>query len=254
MFIISFVLSLSVSLFSQNTYGGHQENLIEDELRKDLKQMTLQNHIQKHSYKKARKYIMQVVHLEQDNVGFFVKDVYCNIEYRKKIGPSFMPSHTKINIEHTWPRSRMGENKKGPKYKQMEADLHHLYPTNSKANSVRGNHIFSSFKDFDYLDIFRAFELYNCSSSKKSYNDVAGKEAFEPPNEHKGNVARALFYIAVRYDLEISEHEEAFLREWNKFDPVDEAEMARNNAIELIQGNRNPFIDDAEHADFIENF
>ena len=48
--------------------------------------------------------------------------------------------------------------------------------------------------------------------------------------------------------------QEEYLRRWNHLDPVDEEEIARNNAIAKIQGNRNPFIDHPEYADVISNF
>lgn len=60
-------------------------------------------------------------------------------------------------------------------------------------------------------------------------------------NPIKGNVACALFYFAVRYETTISPEEEASLRRWHNDDPVDQEEMDRNNGIEKIQGNRNPF-------------
>ena len=83
---------------------------------------------------------------------------------------------------------------------------------------------------------------------------ATGEYGFEPPVEHKGNVARALFYFAVRYDMRIAAHEEFFLRQWNVIDPVDDEEIARNNEIERLQGNRNPFIDDAALVELIEDF
>jgi endonuclease I len=46
----------------------------------------------------------------------------------------------------------------------------------------------------------------------------------------------------------------AFLKKWNEQDPVDDAEMERNNAIEKLQGNRNPFIDYPELANDITRF
>jgi endonuclease I len=44
------------------------------------------------------------------------------------------------------------------------------------------------------------------------------------------------------------------LRQWNIIDPVDQAEINRNDKVEQIQGNRNPFIDDPELADLVRNF
>ena len=48
--------------------------------------------------------------------------------------------------------------------------------------------------------------------------------------------------------------QEAFLRKWNDEDPVDDAEMERNNQIEKLQGDRNPFIDFPNLVDEIKEF
>jgi endonuclease I len=77
---------------------------------------------------------------------------------------------------------------------------------------------------------------------------------FEPPETHKGNVARSLFYFSIRYGLRISPEEEAYLKMWNKQDPVDQEEMIRNNEIYKTQGSRNPFVDHPELADRIQDF
>lgn len=66
------------------------------------------------------------------------------------------------------------------------------------------------------------------------------RRAFEPRNEHKGNVARTLFYFAVRYDRPLRPWQEKALRGWNALDPPDADEVARTNNIELVDGTRNP--------------
>ena len=77
----------------------------------------------------------------------------------------------------------------------------------------------------------------------------------------KGDIARAMFYMAVRYEgdeintenLELSDTPNvknaefgklSSLLEWHVRDPVDDKELKRNDIIEEIQGNRNPFVDD----------
>ena len=52
----------------------------------------------------------------------------------------------------------------------------------------------------------------------------------------------------------MSKDQETFLRKWNEQDPVDDAEMARNDAIEKLQGDRNPFIDYPNLAQDISKF
>ena len=81
-----------------------------------------------------------------------------------------------------------------------------------------------------------------------------GDNFFEPPKEHKGNVARALFYFSVKYKIAINDKEEEFLKRWDDLDPIDDEERARNDEIANIQMSRNPFIDFPNLADQISNF
>ena len=205
-------------------------------LRDDLATQMRQEHSNSNiSYKVARTWLFGSLHITEDNI---VKDVYCNIEYGAKhgIGEMRIPNSAYLNCEHTWPRSKFNKNQS---YNQQLTDLHHLYPTQSRANSVRGHLIFSNLE---------SGEIRNCSDSKQSNN------AFEPPKQHKGNVARAMFYFAVHYNLNISKKEEKYLRQWNQEDPVDEFEMWRNEEIASIQGNRNIFIDNPELINRIQDF
>jgi len=217
-----------------------------NEFREEIKEMAEKNHQSVSSYSQARKEILQKVHLEKDSNGYFVKDVYCKIDYRTKVGPNTMPNSNYLNIEHTWPKSKFGVRKGTSKYNIMVSDLHHLYPSDSKANSTRSNHAFAQFKNGQPLS--------DCPFSKIDYDASSGKQGFEPPEDHKGNVARALFYMAVRYDLKISASEEFYLKQWNIMDPVDSEEIRRNNEIADIQGNRNPFVDDSELVELIQDF
>jgi deoxyribonuclease-1 len=60
--------------------------------------------------------------------------------------------------------------------------------------------------------------------------------------------------MAVRYDLRISDQEEFFLKQWNIIDPVDADEILRNEQIQAVQGNSNPFVNDPELVDLISDF
>lgn len=245
MMMSAVLMSLSLSSFSKVNYVTKTLN---DQYREELRDMAMQNHRPLTNYRNSRKLIMQKVHLKSDSKGYFVKDVYCNIKFRGSISPSDMPSANKINIEHTWPRSRFSSSKGSTKYKQELADLHHLYPTESRSNSVRGNHEFTQFKTGG------AAVGKNCISSKVGRSPQTGARSFEPPFEHKGDVARALFYMAVRYNERISSHEEFVLRQWHIMDPVDQKEIDRNDRVEQLQGNRNPFVDDQDLVNLIQNF
>ena len=70
-------------------------------------------------------------------------------------------------------------------------------------------------------------------------------------------MARIIFYLMVRYEesdnFEFTDIAESLdmLLIWNEIDPVSQLEINRNNAIENIQGNRNPFIDNEGYASMI---
>ena len=173
-------------------------------------------------YKGARKVLFGTLHLQQDKEGYYVKDVYCNKKVRSgksRIGPGQIPSHSVINCEHTWPQSKF--SRRFPKGLQ-KSDLHHLYPTDSFANSVRGNYNFDEVNGLSVSD--------DCTAS---HTEGHGGN-FEPPREHKGNVARALFYFSVRYNISIHHAQEELLRKWHEMDPVDTKERNRNDSLCFI--------------------
>ncbi len=197
-------------------------------------------------YDGARKVLFGRIHLKQNERGYYIQDVYCKKIFTSgnaKVGPGAIPAD-KINCEHTWPQSRFT----GSFDKEMQkSDIHHLYPTDKLANSVRGN--------FEFAEIsYDTGHLPDCSASKSGVSTTGGDNNFEPPQEHKGNVARALFYFSVRYKIAIKSDEEEVLRRWHQLDPVDDDELNRNNIINEVQGNRNPFIDFPELANYINNF
>jgi hypothetical protein len=201
-------------------------------------------------YSAARKEIMGDLYLGQNASGYFVKDVYCQKEFtdadfkHSKLGPGVTPEETVLNVEHTWPQSRFSSRFDT---NTQKSDLHHLFPADTKMNSIRGNMTFGEV-DHDISDV-------PCPQSRMgTVNGQGGTHRFEPPAVHKGNVARALFYFSVRYSIHIDPREEAFLRKWHREDPVDDADRARNEKIMKIQGNRNPFIDYPELVDSISDF
>ncbi|RIW38485.1 ribonuclease [Bacillus salacetis] len=153
------------------------------------------------------------------------------------------------NREHVWAKSHGGFGTS----KGAGTDLHHLRPTDTTVNSSRSN------LDFDN----------GGSPHKEAKGNFYDNDSWEPRDEVKGDVARMLFYMAVRYegdsgelDLELNDRVEngsnplhgksSVLIDWHLKDPVDENERRRNEIIfEKYQGNRNPFIDHPEWAQMI---
>lgn len=223
------------------------ENLLlaNDELKEQLRDQVKKNHIPAESYGEARSFLFGKLHLEHDNQGYFIEDVYCHLNFGSKIGVGNMkiPNSNILNTEHTWPQSKFVHHERSA----QKTDLHHLFPSQNKANSYRANMIFAEVEGNKGLG-------HNCETSKRGKAEGTNIDAFEPPENHKGNVARALFYFSIRYKAVIGQVEEAYLREWNELDPPNDAEKKRNDLIEDFQGNRNPFIDDPELANKISNF
>lgn len=192
------------------------------------------------SYRMAREYLYSISR-RSDREGYYIRDVYCN--KRVSFNTGTIPSPRKMNCEHTWPQSKFSKRFSTETQKN---DLHHLYPVDSKTNSSRSNHMFAEVVGWGAND--------GCYASKKGYAVGTHQTAFEPPNEHKGNVARAMFYFSKKYDMRIGSVQEDYLREWHESDPVDYTERKRNDLIEKYQGNRNQFIDDERLVDRVENF
>ncbi|MCB5259898.1 MAG: endonuclease [Candidatus Cloacimonetes bacterium] len=163
---------------------------------------------------------------------------------------------TQWNREHTWSKSHGDFGESRP----AGTDLHHMRPCDATVNSAKGN------KDFD-----EGGSLYVDASPYQGYSGNTGNYtttySWEPRDEEKGDVARMIMYMAVRYegtdtsyDLEIVDYsntapnnepyygELSTLLTWHEQDPPDEWELQRNERIAERQGNRNPFVDHPEFA------
>ncbi|MBR6021296.1 MAG: endonuclease, partial [Kiritimatiellae bacterium] len=146
---------------------------------------------------------------------------------------------TNATREHAWPVSHGARG-------AMKSDLHNLRVADRWMNEARGRRDFDDCRGRAW-----AMETNGCWMT---WN------AWEPPDESKGDLARAAMYMAVRYGegetgLELVDEEWtggrqlgrlSTLLEWNEIDPVDEAERRRNELICERQGNRNPFVDHPE--------
>jgi len=179
-------------------------------------------------YRKAREHIFSTI----DNRDGWVEGVYTGA----RVQTNRIPDPNVMNCEHSWPRSRLSG--------AATSDLHHLFPADSFANRTRSNIYFGDVVN----DV-----VWEKGGSKLGDN-IRKKRAFEVRPEQRGNTARAMFYVATMYDYEIPFWEEEPLRQWHVQDPVDDLERKRNDAIEKIQGNRNPFVDHPEYLEKITDF
>jgi len=168
------------------------------------------------------------------------RTLYCNQIFGSRKGRS-------INVEHVYPMAWAMKAEKcdnrdqcrrvSPRFNRMEADLHNLYPARMDINKVRGSFPFGSVRG-------EAREFGNCDF-ELDYR----QRRVEPRPTARGNIARAMFYMHLTYDLKIFKKQGKLLQRWNRDDPPDAEERRRNRLIAAIQGNSNPFIDDPGKAD-----
>lgn len=161
---------------------------------------------------------------------------------------------TGFSREHTYCHSWMPTNPAQalPEYN----DYHHLFPTNqNNANALRSNYPLG--------------KVVNVSSTYlgcKFGTDANGNQVFEPRDSHKGDAARAMMYEAICYTTVSGNNwgfpnpisgsipygqDQAILKQWNLQDMPDSWEISRNDFLDSLQSNRNPFVDNPNYACFI---
>ncbi len=151
--------------------------------------------------------------------------------------------------EHIWAKSNGFPSSGQPAY----SDLHHLRASDRKNNNTRSNLPFANVVS----GASNILDFSGTASGKKGKN--SGVNVYEPYSIYKGDVARALLYMATCYSsmlslttgTDSSGGKWGFLStllKWNLEDAPDEFEIRRNSLVQVYQGNRNPFIDHPEYA------
>ncbi|MEZ4936920.1 MAG: endonuclease, partial [Crocinitomicaceae bacterium] len=129
------------------------------------------------------------------------------------------------------------------------SDQHNLYPTNLyEANTPRSN--------LPLGNVVNPVDSYLEGQTGYDANSVL---VYEPRDMHKGNAARAIFYMAACYNSVDgnnwgipSNQDQDVLKAWHFQDLPDDYEIARNDYIHSVQGNRNPFIDSVDWVCYID--
>lgn len=196
-----------------------------------------------------------------------VLDVYKNAVYAKAAG-----GNNFYNREHSWPKSLGFPNDAWDNYPYT--DTHMLMVSDISYNADRGNLPFGNCSGT--AELFPTL-VYNGSGGSTQPNKRCGGY-WEVWAKRRGDIARAMFYMDVRYeggthgvtgaaepDLRLTDNASliqptsgnasvaymgllSVLLQWHQQDPVDEAERLRNEVIYSYQKNRNPFIDHPQWA------
>lgn len=227
--------------------------------------------------------ILEIADEDPNNAGRIL-DAYRNRSYVKVTDRAGSGSGLRYNREHSWPNSLgfgSASGNLGLPHSPY-TDTHMLYLTDSAYNSDRGNKPFANCTAASGCGE-RVTEVNNGqgggsgaypgnSNWVKTPDGNSG--SFEVWSKRKGDMARAILYMAIRYeggthpttgqsepDLELTDNRSLIqitssspaymgllstLIAWHQADPPTTAERARNEVIYSFQGNRNPFIDHPE--------
>ena len=239
--LLIFALSLLTNVFAQIPSGYYDSAIgLEGDALKSALHDIIDNHNEP-SYDDLRDFILK----ESDEDPNNSNNVILLYTGRSQSKSSFGGDPNDWNREHVWAKSHGDFGNNPP----CGTDAHHIRPTDVSVNSDRGD------KDFDNggNQHSEATACYYTSTT------------WEPRDEVKGDVARMMFYMVVRYegdngelDLELVDYTNtsgpkfgklSTLRDWHAQDPPDAFEENRNNVVHDYQNNRNPFID---HPEWVE--
>ncbi|MGM9746720.1 MAG: endonuclease [Paludibacteraceae bacterium] len=245
-------LLISTSAWAVNaTYYTSLDGKSGSDLRVELTNITTSKHTTEMGYDWTFDNI--------DIIGNTLLDIYSTCSWTittDQCGSSYAQVCDCYNREHIVPQSLFNE------VMPQKGDRHHLFLTDGKVNNQRSSYPFGE-----------------CSSGTSAGTNALGKlgtstftgytsvgTVFEPDDQYKGDIARAIMYMAIRYATVsnypvtswssnamfsssltpyygLSDYAVAVLLKWHRQDPVSQKEIDRNNGIETAQGNRNPFID-----------
>lgn len=206
-----------------------------------------------------------------DSVGKAGKiwDMYSNVLYTPGDGQcgNYGNVGDCYNREHSLPKSWF--NEKAPAY----YDMGHIIPTDGKVNGQRSNFSFGECANGTRL----SYKNYvgKGKLGKSTFPGCSLSSVFEPDDEYKGDFARMYMYMAVRYkkgnsngvtftadhgdemfnstdaNFGFTNYSVNLLMKWHRLDPVSKKEVDRNNGMQTVQSNRNPFIDYPILAEFL---
>jgi deoxyribonuclease I len=153
------------------------------------------------------------------------------------------PRANRIEWEHVMPAHHFGHQRQcwqngGRKncvktdavFRAMEADLYNLMPAIGEVNGDRSNYRFSVLPT-------TALQHGACPVKVDFKQQV-----FEPAPNIRGDIARIYFYMADKYNLNLSRTQQQLMLAWHKQDPVTSAERDLNQRISQHMGHDNPFV------------
>ena len=177
-----------------------------------------------------------------DTIPVFWRNLYPDGGQGLYCGERFRARDRDYNIEHVFPMSwatralRCGDRqacrRNSARFNTIESDMHNMYPARKDLNRSRGSYPFREIRGDRTVERGCDLEIDHRA------------RAVEPRPAVRGDIARAMLYMADRYpELTLYERQRRLLQAWHRQDPPDDAERRRNRRIAELQGNRNPLIE-----------
>lgn len=261
-FVLIFIVTLCLSVDARYKQGYYDSmNGKKKETLKQAAKACVQKHTTLEYYSLPNYWQYSDVYPELVNGNKRWWDMYSNAQYLIKKGQSGTQSFSanKMQREHSVPKSWWGTTG-NQEYTPAYSDMWNLYPSDASANQAKLNYPLgvTSKPTFDN----------GCTKVGYAQTGYGGGSAnvFEPADEYKGDFARAYMYMATVYDdinwmyhymykketyPTLTQWAINMLLEWSRRDPVSQKEIDRNDIVEQYQGNRNPFVDFPELAEYI---
>lgn len=184
-------------------------------------------------------------------------DMYSSEKYKRYVDGAVQ------SREHCMPRSWWGKRDKYSSY-DANGDLFNLFPSDYTTNQAKSN------LPLGEVGISK-FDNGVSKVGMNTYPEGYKGTVFEPTDEYKGDFARVYFYMITCYEDYAYDWRPDGLKtmlskgiypglqpwaldmllKWSRNDPVSEKESNRNNEVYILQGNRNPFVDYPDLAEYI---
>ena len=216
-------VAFDIPAFLEDYYANVVFTQDADLLFQELEELTIDQHVNRLEYYQRHDYLY-------DADASLTNPEYVVLMYTGELRPwqeyqeGDLSEGETFNTEHVYPQSLLSSE-------EAKNDMHHMRVADVDINSLRSNYPFTD---------------------GSGTATLVGGNKWYPGDEWKGDVARMIMYVNLRYGEDFASvgNLDLFL-EWNAEDPVSAFEIQRNNIIEGAQGNRNPFIDNPYLATLI---
>lgn len=176
-----------------------------------------------------------------DTVPLFWRTLYPDGGEGLYCGGQFKRFDRRYNIEHVFPMAwvtkslHCGDRRRcrssSKQFNRIESDMHNMYPARKDLNKRRGAMGYGIVKGERWIEPGCDLEI-----------DTRVRRV-EPRPAVRGDIARAMLYMADRYKLRLYRRQRELMLQWDRADPPDAREKQHNRRVKAVQGQGNPWIE-----------